>query len=202
MTSNNLAERDEVLFEFHRQCIRPTAEQIVEWTERYPQFADDIREHAAARLDWAAWDNLPALQPDQDLLARGRSRALNALHDARTAREAKEIEATSFQELMQARGTNVAALARELDIERGVIADLTGGRMLPPLGARFADALGKALNASTGVIETALKRACQTPRLGLAKARGQPRIVQRPYADIIRSSGMSPDRKSYWLDEA
>ena len=201
MTSNNLAERDEVLFEFHRQCIRPTAEQIVEWTERYPQFADDIREHAAARLDWAAWDELPALEPDEDLIARGRSRALNALHDARAAQQAAASEAASFQELMQARGTTVAALARDLDIERGVIADLTGGRMLPPLGARFADALAKALDASTAAIGAALTRACQTPRLGLAKATGQPRIVQRPYADIIRSSGMSPDRKSYWLDE-
>jgi hypothetical protein len=201
MTSNNLADRDEVLFEFHRQCLRPTAEQIVEWTERYPQFADDIREHAAARLDWAARDELPTPEADEDLLARGRSRALNALHDARTARQAARNEAASFQELMQARGTNVAGLARELDIERAVIADLTGGRMLPPLGSRFADALANALDASTAIIQEALARACQTPRLGLAKATGQPRVVQRPYADIIRSSGMTPERKSYWLDE-
>lgn len=201
MTSNNLAERDEVLFEFHRQCIRPTAEQIVEWTERYPQYADDIREHAAARLDWAAWDELPAVEPDGDLLARGRSRALNALHNARAGQEAALGEAVSFQQLMQARGTTVAELARELGIERAIIADMAGGRMLPPLGARFANALARALNASVAAIDTALAQACRAPRLGLAKAKGQPKIVQRPYADIVRSSGMTPDRKSYWLDE-
>lgn len=46
-------DRDEVLFAFHQACERPTAEQIIEWTQRYPPFADDIRDHAAVRLDAA-----------------------------------------------------------------------------------------------------------------------------------------------------
>jgi hypothetical protein len=47
-------ERDEVLFTFHEAYERPTAENIIEWTRRYPQFADDIRAHAAVAWDWAA----------------------------------------------------------------------------------------------------------------------------------------------------
>ena len=38
--------RDEVLFAFHRECATPTLDQIIDWTQRYPEFADDIRAHA------------------------------------------------------------------------------------------------------------------------------------------------------------
>ncbi|MBJ7408328.1 MAG: hypothetical protein JHD07_35630, partial [Bradyrhizobium sp.] len=44
---NRNPERDDVLFAFHQTCDNPTAEQVSEWTRRYPQYADDIREHAA-----------------------------------------------------------------------------------------------------------------------------------------------------------
>jgi hypothetical protein len=196
------ARRDEVLFEFHRQCQRPTAEQIVDWTERYPEFAEDIREHAAARLDWIAMDRLPGIEPDEDLIARGRSRALNAIHDAQVAARAKAgEEAATFQALMQSVETSAANLARELDIERGVIAEMTAGRMLPPVGQRFRNALANALRVTVSGIEAAIDQARQTPRLGHAKATKAPKIIQRPYADIIRSSSMSEERKSYWLDE-
>jgi hypothetical protein len=200
---NIVARRDEVLFEFHRQCQRPTAEQIVDWTERYPEFAEDIREHAAARLDWGAMEQLPPIEADDALIARGRSRALNAIHDAQAAaRTEAPTDAATFQALMQASGTNVAGLARELDIERSVIADMTAGRMLPPLGRRFADRLANVLRSTVATVEAALNGAIQAPRLGHAKATRMPTIIQRPYAEIIRSSGMSAEQKLYWLDEA
>jgi hypothetical protein len=46
--------RDDALWAFHLACERPTAEQITDWTRRYPQFAEDIRAHAAVARDWAA----------------------------------------------------------------------------------------------------------------------------------------------------
>ncbi|MBV8686877.1 MAG: hypothetical protein JOZ90_10900 [Alphaproteobacteria bacterium] len=203
MNNENIAaRRDEVLFEFHRQCQRPTAEQIVDWTERYPEFADEIREHAAARLDWIAMERLPAMEPDEALIARGRSRALNAIHNAQAAARAQSDEgAATFQALMQGADTSVPGLARELDIDRGIVADMMAGRMLPPLGRRFMDGLTGALRTSVAAIEAALHRASQAPRLGHAKATRAPKIIQRSYADIVRSSGMSDERKRYWLDK-
>ena len=38
-------DRDEVLFAFQEACPRPTAQQLIDWTGRYPQFAEDIRAH-------------------------------------------------------------------------------------------------------------------------------------------------------------
>lgn len=47
-------KRDEVLLAFQEACKRPTTEQILQWTNRYPDFAEDIRAHAAIARDWAA----------------------------------------------------------------------------------------------------------------------------------------------------
>ncbi len=152
------ATRDEVLFAFHQDCERPTAEQILDWTRRYPQFADDIRAHAAVARDWAAMEGRPAELPDETLLARGFSRVLDALYNAETVVEAAAPATTpqaSFHELMAARRTDVRALARELDIERGVIADLMSGRMRAPAGKRFASAVTAALSISPEVFEQA-----------------------------------------------
>lgn len=43
----NPNDRDSVLFAFHEECARPTAEQIIEWVSRFPEYADDIRVHAS-----------------------------------------------------------------------------------------------------------------------------------------------------------
>ena len=71
---NRMDELDEVLFAFHRACANPSADEIIAWTSRYPQFADDIRAHAAILKDWAARGNLPADEPHELMLTRARSR--------------------------------------------------------------------------------------------------------------------------------
>ena len=80
MTDQTQANRrDQVLIAFHRDCTCPTVDQIIEWTTRYPEFAEDIREHAAILRDWAA-ELCDEEEPADDLLLqRGRSFALNAI---------------------------------------------------------------------------------------------------------------------------
>ncbi len=196
------AKRDEVLFAFHRDCDHPTVEQIIAWTERYPEFAEDIRAHAAIRLDWAADNDAEYDQPDELMLARGHSRALNAIYIAQVAQQAEAAgEAVTFQQLMAASGTTIPQLARELGIERGILADLVGGRMLAPVGRRLVEGFGRAIQATGQKFERALRSALAQPTLGHAKADRQPTVVARPYADIIRSSSMSDERRAYWLGE-
>lgn len=105
--------RDEVLYAFHLAYERPTAAQITEWTRRYPQFADDLRAHAAVARDWEARTDAPAAEPDQTMLSRGHSRVLNALHNAAAAAAKQPAAAEpcqSFQQMMSARGTDVPRL--------------------------------------------------------------------------------------------
>lgn len=199
-------KRDEVLFAFHQACEHPTADQIIEWTQRYPEFADDIRAHAAVALDWAARKELPVAAPDEGMLVRGHSRVLDALYNAEVAAKAaaEKVAAEpcqSFQQVMAERGTNVPRLARELDIARSVLADVFNGGVLAPIGKRLVKALTGALIITLEAFDAALKHALAAPRLGQAKADGAPTIIPRPYEEVIRTSNMTPERVNYWLSD-
>ncbi len=203
-TQNNRQEtRDEVLFAFHQACQRPTAEEILDWTNRYPQFADDLRAHAAIARDWAAREDAPVLEPDATMLARGHSRVLNAIHNAEVMGTSKAPggPCLSFQQMTAARGTDVPRLARELAIARCVLADLFNGAMLAPASPRLVNALAPALSVPPEAIALAHRQALNAPRLGHAKADGIPTIKLRTYEEIVRTSGMTPDRIEYWLSE-
>jgi SOS-response transcriptional repressor LexA len=82
MTNNRAASRDEVLFAFHEACERPSPELILEWATQYPQFADDIREHAEHLLAWAAHEDRSGAPDDDAQVTRSWSRALNAMYNA------------------------------------------------------------------------------------------------------------------------
>ena len=201
--------RDEVLFAFHQACERPTSEQIIEWTQRHPQFAEDIRDHAAVSWDMAAQEALPKEEPSSTMLDRGFSRVLNMMFDAdfvAASQESSEPAQTSesiqsFQKMMEAHGLTVPKLAREIDIERGVLADLVSGRMIAPIGNRFVLALTTALSISRQTFDAAVRLAQHSPILGHAKADAPPVIVPQTYESIIRESSMTPERKQFWLDE-
>jgi hypothetical protein len=205
MTATNTnIDRDEVLFAFHQECERPTALQIIEWTKRYPQFADDIRAHAAVRLDRAPGAKDTDLEPDETLLARGRSRALNAVYKARQEAAEEQDQAlsqTTWQQMLDNKGITVPQLARQIDIDRMVLAELAAGRMRLPIGKRLLAALTEALDGIPTHLEAAIAKLVAAPRLGLAKADRQPTILARSYEEVIRASSMSEERQKYWLGE-
>jgi hypothetical protein len=200
---NRKEDRDEVLFAFHQACERPSAEQIIAWTERYPQFAEDIRLHAAIGRDWAASEELPAVEADETMLARAYSNALNALYQAEieASSAAPQHAAKNFHEILNERGKEVWQLAEELDIARGVLADLFNGWMLAPVRKRLVDAVMSSLAVTRDAFDFALTLALQNPRLEHAKADGAPTVTPRPCDDIIRESNMTPERKRFWLEE-
>ncbi len=46
MTELRLSALETCLLAFETACPEPTAEQIEQWCAQFPQYADDIREHA------------------------------------------------------------------------------------------------------------------------------------------------------------
>jgi len=191
--------RDDVLFAFHEACPRPTVEEIIDWTTRFPKFADEIRAHAAVARDWATREGLSAEEPDETRLARAYSRALNALYMA----DAEPNAAQSFHDIIAARGTSVAALQREVGgavgIGRSVLADLVNGAMRGPVGQRFLDSVCHAVAITHDRFYAALKMALAAPRVGLAKADAAPTVNARTYEEVIRDSDMTPEQIRYWL---
>lgn len=195
--------RDAVLLAFHEAYARPTADQIVEWVTRYPEYADDIRAHAAVAHDWAACSGLPVVEPDETMLARGYSNALNALYNAEVeaSEAAQSASSEGFYEILARNGKEAFQLAAEIDIARGVLAALFNGWMLPPIRERIVRAISSALAITRAEFDGALSFALQHPRFGYAKSNQTPSIQPRPCDDIIREISMPPERRRYWLEE-
>lgn len=199
--------RDDVLWAFHQACSRPTAEEIIEWISRYPQFAEDIRAHAAVARDLDARKDLPSEEPSETMLEHAYSRALSALYKAEVEHPAPEKREVprSFQQILAAREKDVPMLAREIggdvEIKRSVVAALVNGTMRPPIGSRFRKAMTNALSITADVFDAALQMALAEPRLGHAKSDTPPTVNARSYEEIVRSSGMTLTQIQYWLDQ-
>lgn len=204
MSTINNPDRDTVLFAFFEECERPTAHQIAAWVERYPEFADDIRAHAAVRLEIAEGADASDIEPDNAMLSRSRSRALNAIYLA-TQQHADTVTSNhlpaTWDEALQRKQTNIPALARKIDIDRMVLAELSAGRMRWPFGSRLVDALTQELDVNIRWLKDCVAVLVSNPRLGLAKSSGPPTLRNRSYEEVIRSSTMTDERKRYWLGE-
>lgn len=185
---------------------------LLEIEKEAPKFKDQaaaiaqmwlIRAHAAISRDWVACEGLPVVEADQAMLARGYSNALNALYNAEIKTSSSPPVSTSqgFHDILSARGKEVFQLASELDIARGVLADLFNGWMLGPIRERLRDAVIFSLAITRDAFDSALQFALKNPRLGYAKAENVPTVTPRSCDEIIRDSNMSPERKRYWLGE-
>jgi len=97
---------DEVLFAFHQECERPSAEQIVAWVNRFPQFAEDIRAHAAVAWDWATQAAEGEVVVDEILSSRAYSQALNIIYSAETSSASTNdpTHCRTFQQMQDAIG--------------------------------------------------------------------------------------------------
>jgi DNA-binding Xre family transcriptional regulator len=193
-------ERDRVLMAFHDECEKPSVEQILDWIERFPKYADDIRAHAAVARDLAEGTEGTDDEVSQTVLDTAYSNALNAIYLAKKKNESAKT-AASFHDIAAARNIDVVDMADEIDIARGVLADLFDGAMLRPIRNRLIDAVCQFLSITGQAFDTALDVALTHPRFGHAKATDAPIIRARPCDEIIRDSPMSPERKRYWLEE-
>jgi transcriptional regulator with XRE-family HTH domain len=197
-------ERDEVLFAFHEAYERPTAENIIEWTRRYPQFADDIRAHAAVAWDWVDGPVESPQPADDTLVARAHSQALNLIHNAKPEglpANSNVAASRTFQQMRQSAGKEIYQIAEDLDISRSVLSDLFGGRVKPPIGKRLSEKLITCLQTTSTEFLNALTSALNSPLLGHAKSTNAPRVAVRSYDEAIQRSDMSDARKRYWLEE-
>jgi hypothetical protein len=103
---------------------------------------------------------------------------------------------------MSAAGFDNPRLARCINIDRMVLAELNTGRMRLPLGRRLTDALTDVLGMSAAWLERVVTDLLAGPRrLGHAKADEAPTINTRSYVEVIQASSMSEAEKRYWLGE-
>lgn len=198
---NENTDRDDVLFAFHREFSRPTADDISTWVHRYPQFAEDIRIHAGIARDMADEEE-NSMEVPETVFQHGYSRALSALYSADLENVAIEWDTyQSFEAVLEAHGKTIPTLAKEIDVPRSIIADLFGGRVSPPLSQRMTEVLQRSLTISSEKVLELLQHALGQPKLGMAKARKISVVVARPFEEVIRTSGISEEKIRHWLDE-
>jgi len=203
MTNENRnQDRDVVLLAFHEACKRPTADQIIAWVEKYPQFAEDIRAYATV-----TWDSITqgeaVAEVDESLVATAYSKALSIVWQAdNAAAPDASVAARSFHDLLAARGMGVPQLARAIRMKRGIVGDLVSGRMSGPIKNVFVNAISIALAVGRDAFNAAHVIALRSATVGLAKADRAPSIIVRPYEEIIRSDeDLTDEEKRYWLEE-
>ena len=219
-------EKSEVLYAFQLACEHPTATDIIVWTKKYPQHAEDIREYAELLLEHAQRPRNEALQPDEEMLAKGRSEAMSAIFEAEQAvinRDAQVIDdestiapdarggtqatsdmpsGVSFDLLLRNACKPMPVLARDINIDRVVIAEVAAGRVRLPVGKRFVEAVSSALGLEVEYVIAAISQSLRAPRLGQAKAGERPTIGTQPYDEVVASSElMSAEQIKYWLDK-
>lgn len=202
---DNQQERDEVLIAFHEECDIPTRADVERWAVLHPQFAHDIREHAAVRLAMLADTIEAAAELDDDMIARAGSRVQAAMFAAEAGDRVVDATAAAgptLNGMLKSAGLTQPELARRLPIKRVVVADLFAGRMRD-LRPRFSTAISRELGVSVAAFNVAHAHAARIPALGgRAKSVGQPVANQRSFEEIIRSSGMSEEEIAYWLADA
>jgi hypothetical protein len=192
-------ERDRILMAFHSACEKPTTEQIVEWVERYPQYADDIRAHATVARDWADGIEGADEEVSASELNAAYSNALNAIYSAQKKEAAAEA-AVSFHAIAAVRNIDVIQMAHDMDIARGVLADLFDGLMMRPIRRRLREEVCQILKITEEAFNRALDFVLANPRFGHAKSSGAPEIQKRTCDEIILSSRMSLERKRQLLE--
>lgn len=219
-------EKSEVLYAFHLACEYPTSKDIIAWTKQYPQYADDIREHAELLLAQRNQSRPELLKPDEEMLAKGRSEAMSAIYEAEQATAARTAaesntdcqngsdvndgeditpgisSAIDFDLLLSNACKSIAMFARDIEIDRVVIAEVAAGRVRLPVGDRFVDAISSVLGLANDSVVSAIRQSSRRPRLGGAKARERPVLGTRPFKEVISDSKtMTSEQIQYWLDE-
>jgi len=199
---DNRQKRDEVLIAFHEECDIPTRADIDRWAGLHPEFARDIREHAAIRLAMLADVIGQPVELDGNMVSRSRSRVQAAMFAAEAgdrAADATTAPVRTLGAMLKSAGLSQQELARRLPMERVIVADLFAGRM-GELRPRFSTAVSHELGVSLAEFNVAHAHAARIPALGgHAKSVGQPAARQRSFEEIIRSSGMSEEEIAYWL---
>jgi transcriptional regulator with XRE-family HTH domain len=190
--------RDEVLESFAAAHPSPNAQDVRDWSNRYPDHADEI---FALAIDLNRYPALLSADEGPEPTQKQIDAAWERHKAAAILIDGKVRSAPRLQMIAEAAGTDLADLAAEIDIDRRILVGLESGRILLPVSGRLISAIAATLKADEDVVAASLNASFLTPRVAFAKARGAPQMTRGRYEDAVRTSGMSNERKAFWLGE-
>ena len=209
MMENNIEPTlDDALNTFVQENDRPTAGNLQEWVDRYPQFRKDLIDFAAA---WAEQLVLPAAEgigaETEKLLV---DRAMSHVHNVAYNRDVERLRQTATDDSVrsltgdaQRVGTRPAELAKACGLDLGLLSKLNNRQIHPwTIPAELIGMLAEHLNKTVAALKIFF---AGPPRAAVGKAylsRGKPTASpQQSFAEAVQQSSLSDEEKARWLSE-
>ena len=199
---------DDVLSTFVEENDRPTAGNVQEWVNRYPQFREDLVEFAAC---WAEQLVLPpaeeiGAEAEKVLVDRAMSHVLNVAYsrDVETQEQAaSDGPVRSLMQDAQRAGLKPMQLARVCGLDLGVLSKLNSRQIQPwTIPAELIRILAEHLHKTTAMLQTYF---AGPPLAAAGKAFlswSKPTSTgQQSFTDAVRASSLSDEEKTRWLNE-
>ena len=208
MVNKNEITLHDALNAFVGENDRPTAENVHEWVNRYPQFRKDLVEFAAC---WSEQSVLPpakeiGAEAERALVARAMSNVLNLAYsrDVEAQEQAAGDDAlSSLTQAAQSAGSTPLQLANECGLDLSLLSKLNNKQIQPhSIPPKLMRMLAENLHETIG----ALKAYFSGPSIAVTGksflSQAKPTAMQQQsFADAVRSSSLSEDEKSRWLNE-
>ena len=197
---------DDVFTAFVAENDEPTAANLQEWVERYPQYRRELVDFAAA---WAEQLLLPPapemeLETEKVLIDRAMSYVLTVAYerDTQTQSLAESGKAVhSLTEEARRAGIKPQQLANALVLDLPLISKLNN-RQITEIPALLISHLGQLLQKPAAVIEAYFAQPPQVAVDAAFLAHGKPASPARQtFADAVRASSLSVEEKARWLGE-
>ena len=209
MMENNFEPTlDDALNTFVQENDRPTAGNLQEWVERYPQFRKDLIDFAAA---WAEQLVLPAAEEigaeTEKLLV---DRAMSHVHNVAYSRNVEKLRQTTSDDPVdsltkdaQRAGTKPAELARACRLDLGLLSKLNNRQIQPwTIPAELIGILAERLNKTVAALKIFF---AGPPRAAVGMAflsRDKPTASpQQSFTEAVQQSSLSDEDKARWLCE-
>ena len=199
---------DDALNTFVQENDRPTAGNLQEWVERYPQFRKDLIDFAAA---WAEQLVLPAAEEigaeSEKLLV---DRAMSHVHNLAYSRDVETLRETTTDDPVRSltgdaerAGTKPAELARACRLDLGLLSKLNSRQIQPwTIPAELIRMLAEQMNKSVPAVMIFF---AGSPRAAVGMAflsREKPTASpQQSFTEAVQQSSLSDEDKARWLSE-
>ena len=208
MENRNKVTLDDVFNTFVAENDRPTAENLQKWVKHYPQYRRELVDFAAAWAEQLVLPPAPELEPEVEkaLIDRAMSHILNVAYDRDVQEQQRTKNGDPVHSLTgeaQRAGMNAQEFARACDLDLVLISKLNNRQIKPEtIPARLVSLLGKLLRKSTTAIKVYFAKPPQAATGKVFLARKKPRSAeQQSFVDAVRTSSLSEEEKTRWLNE-
>lgn len=202
MTSHINLTFDDVLTSLLEEAVTPTHAELLVWTRRYPQFAEELAHYFA---EWSVEIELAdedvARSREEHFENVGVSHALNLLHARRAGTSSVQKPASTIAILCRAAGLTFALLAEKAGLDEELVMKLDRGRIaVSGIPRRLATTLATLLEVRIEDIWRALSLPPRaTSRGALQKSRGPAQILTETFEQAINASTLPSDKRAAWL---